>query len=78
LVLEPVEYIAYIEDIVNIPHQYALNNHMYADNTAVGLCRSIAVAGVHLALNRLRIRHQGLVFDHNLYYCAWACRGLVG
>ena len=30
-VLGPVEYVAHTEDIVDIPRQHGLNNHMYAD-----------------------------------------------
>jgi len=31
-VLAPVEYVAYTEDIADIPRQHGLNNHMYADD----------------------------------------------
>jgi hypothetical protein len=51
-VLGPVEYIAYTEDIVSIPRQHGLNNHMYADD--IQLYVEVTVAEVHSALNRLR------------------------
>ena len=51
-VLGPVEYVAYTEDIVDIPRQHGLNNHMYADN--IQLYVEVAVAEVSSALTRLR------------------------
>jgi len=51
-VLGPVEYIAYTEDIVHIPHQHGLNNHKHADD--IQLYIEVAVAEVHSALNRYR------------------------
>jgi len=50
-VLGPVEYVAYIEDIADIPRQHILNNHMYADD--IQLYVEVAVADAHSALNRL-------------------------
>ena len=51
-VLGPVEYVAYTEDIVDIPRQHGLNNHMYADD--IQLYVEVAVAEIHSAFNRLR------------------------
>jgi len=50
-VLGPVEYVTYTEDIVDIPRQHGLDNHMYADD--IQLHVEVAVADVHSALNRL-------------------------
>jgi len=46
-VLGPVEYVAYTEDIANIPRQQGLHNHMYADN--LQLYVEVAVADVQSA-----------------------------
>ena len=50
-VLGQVEYVAYTEDIVDIPCQHGLNNHMYADDKQLYV--EVAISEVHSALNRL-------------------------
>jgi len=44
-------YVAYTEDIADIPRQHGLHNHMHADD--IQLYVEVAVADVHSALNRL-------------------------
>jgi len=50
-VLGPVEYVAYTEDIADIPRRHVRNNHMYGDDIQVYV--EVVVADVHSALNRL-------------------------
>jgi len=51
-VIGPVEYIAYTEDIVDIPRRHRLRHHMYADDTQLYV--ETVVSNVHSALHQLR------------------------